>query len=127
MNIDPVEIEQLQKYCFEKIRPDIIKAIYNTGRSGHPAGSFGIVEILVVLYKKILKVDASNMSGLVATLILLLFFLLKPFFQLIQSYPETLSIVFMTLPDLRDKSGISCPCIQLLPQQGKIYFALPNL
>lgn len=54
------EIMRLNKICFDFVRPNILKAIYNSKNSGHPAGSFSIVEQLVVLYDKILELNKKE-------------------------------------------------------------------
>jgi len=50
--------EQLTVKCND-MRMNILEMIYNAG-SGHPGGSFSSVEILTVLYNKIMKHDPSN-------------------------------------------------------------------
>ena len=41
------------------IKKDILKMIY-LAQSGHPGGSLSCVNILYILYKKILKIDPKN-------------------------------------------------------------------
>ncbi|AUS96053.1 transketolase [Clostridium thermosuccinogenes] len=55
MEYSDKDIEQLQLKCKE-IRRDILNMIYNV-QSGHGGGSLSIVEILVALYHKKLKVN----------------------------------------------------------------------
>ena len=50
--------EQLTVKCND-MRMNILEMIYNAG-SGHPGGSFSSVEMLTVLYNKIMKHDPSN-------------------------------------------------------------------
>ncbi|MBI4983242.1 hypothetical protein HZC32_01185 [Candidatus Woesearchaeota archaeon] len=40
----------LEDLCFE-VRKDILIAVHNAGNSGHPGGSFSLVEILTALYE----------------------------------------------------------------------------
>jgi len=42
-----------------KLRRDIISMIHNAG-SGHPGGSLSVVDILIILYYKFLRVDAAD-------------------------------------------------------------------
>lgn len=43
----------------QELRADIVKMLY-TAQSGHPGGSLSCVEILMTLYYKVAKVDATN-------------------------------------------------------------------
>lgn len=52
------EIVRLRSKC-KQIRRDILNMIY-TVQSGHAGGSLSIVEILVTLYQKVLKIDPKN-------------------------------------------------------------------
>ncbi len=56
-------VQALERICFEEVRPDILKAIFNAGNSGHPAGSFSIAEQIVVLYNEILRVNPETRSS----------------------------------------------------------------
>ncbi|MGQ9494021.1 MAG: transketolase [Anaerolineae bacterium] len=56
--IDTNEIKRLEYLC-ELARRDIIETLYKVG-SGHPGPSLSIVEILVTLYFKEMRIDANN-------------------------------------------------------------------
>nr|WP_255688491.1 transketolase [Tepidanaerobacter sp. GT38] len=53
-----MQVNELQKISAE-VRSDVIKMIGKAG-SGHPGGSLSIVDILVTLYNKVMKVDPKN-------------------------------------------------------------------
>ena len=52
------EVLQLQKKA-QQIRRDILEMVYRR-QSGHLGGSFSIVEILVALYYKTMRIDPAN-------------------------------------------------------------------
>ena len=56
--IDTREVKRLEYLC-ELARRDIIETLYTVG-SGHPGPSLSIVEILVTLYFKEMRVDSAN-------------------------------------------------------------------
>ena len=53
-----MQINELQKISTE-VRKDIIKML-GKAKSGHPGGALSIVDILVTLYNKVMKVDSQN-------------------------------------------------------------------
>ena len=53
-----MDIEELTQKAKE-IRKDIIEQVYNA-KSGHPAGSLSIADIMAVLYFKELRIDEKN-------------------------------------------------------------------
>ncbi len=54
------EVENLEKICTQT-RRDIVRMVHDV-QSGHPGGSLGCVEFLVVLYHKIMKHNPSPFS-----------------------------------------------------------------
>ena len=50
-------LEELKKKAV-KLRRDIISMIYEAG-SGHPGGSLSVLDILVLLYYKVMRIDAT--------------------------------------------------------------------
>ncbi|MGE5583041.1 MAG: transketolase [Bacillota bacterium] len=58
MDLDELELQKLREKA-KKIRRDIIAMIYHR-QSGHPGGSLSIVEILISLYYKKMKIDPNN-------------------------------------------------------------------
>ena len=52
------DVNELQAFA-NKIRQDVIKAVYNA-KSGHPGGSLSIAEILAVLYFNQMNIDEKN-------------------------------------------------------------------
>ena len=55
--LSPNELAQLQKLAKET-RINILKMIYNA-KSGHLGGNFSAVELILTLYKKVLKHDKN--------------------------------------------------------------------
>ncbi len=51
-------LEELKKKAV-KLRKDIISMIYEAG-SGHPGGSLSVLDILVLLYYKVMRIDAAS-------------------------------------------------------------------
>jgi len=51
-------LEELKQKAL-KLRRDIVSMIYEAG-SGHPGGSLSVLDILVLLYYKVMKVDADS-------------------------------------------------------------------
>lgn len=58
MNIDKQEISELESRA-NNIRKHIVRMIANAG-AGHPGGSLSIVEVIVCLYFKLMRIDPSN-------------------------------------------------------------------
>ncbi len=56
--LSTIELEELEKTA-KRLRREIIKMIYQAG-SGHPGGALSVLDILVVLYYKIMKIDPDN-------------------------------------------------------------------
>jgi transketolase len=56
--LSTIELEELEKTA-KRLRREIIKMIYQAG-SGHPGGALSVLDILVVLYYKIMKIDPGN-------------------------------------------------------------------
>lgn len=56
--MDVKETRELQRFATQ-LRMDALTAIYS-GKSGHPGGSFSIMDMLTYLYKKVLRVDPKN-------------------------------------------------------------------
>ncbi len=54
------EVENLEKICTQT-RRDIVRMVHDV-QSGHPGGSLGCVEFLVVLYHKIMRHNPSSFS-----------------------------------------------------------------
>ncbi len=50
-------MEELQKLTIQ-VRRDILRMVHKVN-SGHPGGSLGCTEFLVVLYKKLMKKELS--------------------------------------------------------------------
>ena len=61
MNMDKAEVKRLKQLAIQ-VRRDVIKTIYGS-KDGHIGAAMSIVEVLVVLYSKILKVDKRNLSN----------------------------------------------------------------
>jgi hypothetical protein len=61
MDYSDEDINRLQLKC-KQIRRDIVNMIY-TIQSGHAGGSLSMVEILVALYQKKLKVNPQRMPA----------------------------------------------------------------
>jgi len=57
-NLTMATIEELQKMS-SQVRRDIVRMVHAV-QSGHPGGSLGCTEFMVVLYQEILKYDAKN-------------------------------------------------------------------
>jgi transketolase len=51
-------LEELKQKAV-KLRKDIVSMIYEAG-SGHPGGSLSVLDILVLLYYKVMKIDADS-------------------------------------------------------------------
>ncbi len=58
MNFDKQEISELE-FRANAIRKDIVRMIANAG-AGHPGGSLSIVEVIVCLYYKLMRIDPTN-------------------------------------------------------------------
>jgi transketolase len=58
VNIDTREIDNLQLQA-QTIRKHIVRMIGNAG-AGHPGGSLSIVEVIVCLYFKLMKIDPAH-------------------------------------------------------------------
>jgi transketolase len=58
MNIKEQEISELETRA-NSIRKDIVRMIANAG-AGHPGGSLSIVEVIVCLYFKLMRLDSKN-------------------------------------------------------------------
>lgn len=67
-NINLNEKEELEKISKE-LRKDIITMIYNA-KSGHPGGSLSCIDILVVLYNKIMNLDVDEYNSRIDKFIL---------------------------------------------------------
>ena len=55
--LSPIELSKLQKIAHE-IRISILKMVYNA-QSGHLGGNLSAVELILTLYKKVLKHDKN--------------------------------------------------------------------
>ena len=58
MNIDKQEMSELE-FRANAIRKEVVKMIANAG-AGHPGGSLSIVEVIVCLYFKLMRIDPAN-------------------------------------------------------------------
>jgi transketolase len=58
MNIDKQEMSELESRA-NAIRKEVVKMIANAG-AGHPGGSLSIVEVIVCLYFKLMRIDPAN-------------------------------------------------------------------
>ena len=61
MNMNKAEITKLKKLAIQ-VRRDVIRMIYGS-KDGHIGAAMSIVEMLVVLYSKILKIDQRDLSN----------------------------------------------------------------
>ncbi len=58
MSLTPERVAELNELCRQE-RIDVLKAIHSI-QSGHPGGSFSVMEILTVLYQERMNVTAEN-------------------------------------------------------------------
>lgn len=61
MNMAKAEIKKLKKLAIQ-VRRDVLKMIYGS-KDGHIGAALSTVEVLVVLYSKILKIDKRDLSS----------------------------------------------------------------
>ena len=95
--MDPEEIKNLKEKA-KKLRRDVLDLALETGGEGHLGGSFSEIEILISLYKKILKEDDK-------------FILSKghacyPLYVLLRE--KDFNPKISGHPDIDEKNGISC-------------------
>ena len=56
--ITEATLDELKKKAVQ-LRRDIIEMIYEAG-SGHPGGSLSVLDILILLYYRVMKIDAAS-------------------------------------------------------------------
>jgi transketolase len=56
--LSTVELDEL-KITARRLRQDVVRMIHEAG-SGHPGGALSVLDILVLLYYKVMKIDPAN-------------------------------------------------------------------